>query len=278
MELPAKKLRQWNRVVVIPALIGGIAGFLVSSLIHPKYTSRSLVSEVRSENLDAWGPVILEDYEARLATIQREILASDRLLPMIERISVVKPGQEKRLVEEIRRNIRVEPALSGASKSELTANNKHGVPESEVLGFYVVYTDSSSRRAQQVCDGLVSVLMEEIWKQRIKSNDDTQRFLQSQVEYAKSNLKTMHDQFVKRGLDPRRDSQYKRAEKSYIELLTTLQQAKEGAQAESALGGELGIRRSPANLPNRRDFANRGLCAGVGFSAGLLVGIGLLLV
>jgi len=274
--MPAKP-RDWKRGVVIPALAGALAGLLISFLFPAKYTSRSLVSEVRPENLDAWGPVILEDYEERLATMQRQILASDRLLPMIERLSIVKPGQEERLVEGIRRNMRVEPALSGTSKSELTANNKHGVPQSEVLGFYVIYTDSSPRRAQQVCDGLISVLIEEIWKQRIKSNDDTQRFLESQIKYAHGDLQTMHAQLVRHGRNKRLANEYRRAQRSYTDLTNELEQEKAASVAESKLKSESDIASSPASLPESHVFRKRTLCAGAGLLGGLLVRIALFL-
>jgi len=269
--------RNWKRIVAIPALVGTLAGFLISFLFPAKYTSRSLVSEVRSENVDSWGPVILEDYEARLEAMRRQILASDRLLPMIERISIVKPGQAERLVEEIRRNLRVEPALSGTSKTELAADNKHGVQQSEVLGFYVIYTDSSPRRAQQMCDGLISVLMEEIWKQRIKSNVDTQRFLESQIKYALGDLQTMHAQLVRHGGNKRLANEYRRAQRSYTDLTNELEQEKAASVAESKLKSESDIASSPASLPESHVFRKRTLCAGAGLLGGLLVRIALFL-
>jgi uncharacterized protein involved in exopolysaccharide biosynthesis len=170
--------------------------------------------------------------------------------------------------------MRIDPALSGTSKCELTANNKHGVPQSEVLGFYVIYTDSSPRRAQQVCDGLISVLMEEIWKQRIKSNDDTQRFLESQIKYAQGDLQTMHAQLVRHGGNKRLANEYRRAQRSYTDLTNELEQEKAASRAERELKSE-SVKASPASLPESHVFRKRTLCAGAGLLGGLLVGIAL---
>jgi hypothetical protein len=247
------------------------------------YTSRSLVNDQQpSKTLDLWGPVILEDYEARLATVQQQVLAGDHLPRMIERIGIAKPGKEGGALEKVRRNMRVEPALAGTSKGEATASGKHAVPLNELLGFYVIYTDSSPRRAQQVCDELtsvlLSVLMEERRTARIKNNDDTRRFLESQVEYAKDNLKTMHDQLVKHDRNQKLASEYKREQDSYRDLTHKLEQVKGAAQAESELKSESDMTSSPASLPSTLDFPNRLRCAGAGLVAGLLLGIGLLFV
>ena len=277
MEMPLR-LRRWKRVV-IPALVLGIAGFLASFLFTPKYTSRALVSQQPSQTLDVWGPVIIEDYEARLTTVQQQVLASDRLPRMIERIGVAKPGEEGRVLEKVRRNMRIEPALSGANKVETTASGKHAVPLNELLGFYVIYTDSSPRRAQAVCDGLTSVLLsvliDDRRTQRIRQQDDTQRFLQSQQENARKELQAMHAQHIKNDRDQKLARDYEKTLKFSSEMLNKQRQAEAADQAATKSEGLLDMTSSPASLPESHVFRNLKLCTGAGLLVGLLLAIGL---
>ena len=59
---------------------------------------------------------------------------------------------------------------------------------SPVPGFYVNYTDSNAREAQQICNELTSLLLEENLKSREDVARGTTDFLSKQVEDTKHNL------------------------------------------------------------------------------------------
>src|SRR5207244_4366710 len=60
--------------------------------------------------------------------------------------------------------------------------------QSSVLGFQVGYTSSNSRQAQQVCNQLTSMFLEENLKAREQLAQGTTEFLSRQLEEAKHNL------------------------------------------------------------------------------------------
>jgi len=88
-------VRRRLRVILIPALLAPIAGFLVSYAFPPKYSSQSLVLVEGQKVPDNYvQPVITSDFTQRLATMQQQVLAGNRLRPMIERLG--SPSPEKR--------------------------------------------------------------------------------------------------------------------------------------------------------------------------------------
>ena len=83
------------KVILIPALLAPLAGFLVSYAFSPKYTSQSLVLVEGQKVPDNYvQPVVTADFTQRLATMQQQVLAGNRLRPMVERLGIAKPGEE----------------------------------------------------------------------------------------------------------------------------------------------------------------------------------------
>ena len=78
-------VRRRLKVILIPALLAPLAGFLVSYAFPPKYSSQSLVLVEGQKVPDNYvQPVITSDFTQRLATMQQQVLAGNRLRPMIE--------------------------------------------------------------------------------------------------------------------------------------------------------------------------------------------------
>jgi polysaccharide chain length determinant protein (PEP-CTERM system associated) len=192
-------VRRRLKVILIPALLAPLAGFLVSYAFPPKYNSQSLVLVEGQKVPDNYvQPVITSDFTQRLATMQQQVLAGNRLRPMIERLGITKPEEESALIQEIRANMTVEPVItdiSGAaaassssgsnkkSKSKKPAGNGTPLP-----GFYVNFTSSSPRRAQQICNELTGLLVEENLRTRSSVALGTTEFLGRQVDDAKHAL------------------------------------------------------------------------------------------
>jgi len=188
-------VRRRLKVILIPALLAPLAGFLVSYVFSPKYTSQSLVLvEGQKVPLDYVHPVITEDFTQRLATMQQQVLAANRLRPMIERLGIAKPGEEGKLIEDIRGGMTVTPVITditaaapaaGSSSKTKKKPSSSGPP---LPGFNVNFTSSNPRLAQQICNELTSLLLEENLRSRGDVTRGATEFLSRQVEEAKQAL------------------------------------------------------------------------------------------
>jgi len=181
-------LRRRMKVILIPALLAPLAGFLVSYLFSPKYTSQSLIMvEGQKVPVGIVQPVVTEDLTERIATLQQQVLSQSRLQPMLERSGLVKPGQSiDDVIESIRGNMTVQPVVTDLSQVG-TTKPKPG-QSSPVPGFNVNYTASNARQAQQICNELTSLMLEENLKSREEAARGTTDFLSKQVEDTKRNL------------------------------------------------------------------------------------------
>ena len=192
-------VRRRLKIILIPALLAPLAGFMVSYAFPPKYNSQALVLVEGQKVPDSYvQPVITSDFTQRLATMQTQILAGNRLRPMIERLGIAKSSEdETALVQEIRANMSVEPVITDISGSSSTASSgstkktKSKKPSGNATplpGFYVNYISSSPRRAQQICNELTGMLVQENLLTRSQAAQGTTDFLGRQVDDAKHAL------------------------------------------------------------------------------------------
>jgi len=180
-------LRRRMKVILIPALLAPLAGFLVSYAFPAKYTSQSLVLvEGQKVPEGIVQPVVTADLTERIATLQQQVLSQSSLQPMLERSGLAKQGQNMdEVIDNIRLSMSVEPVVTDLS--QVGAKKKPG-QGSPVPGFYVNYTAASAREAQQICNELTSLLLEENLKSREDVARGTTDFLSKQVEDTKHNL------------------------------------------------------------------------------------------
>src|SRR5580704_3796984 len=182
-------LRRRIKVILIPALVAPLAGFLVSYLFAAKYTSNSLVLVVGQKVPEGIvQSVVTEDLAQRIATLQQQVLSHERLQPMVERLGLAKPGEDAdEAIEIIRNNMTVEPVITDLSQIASSGKKKPG-QSSPVPGFTVGYTARSARRAQLICNELTSLLLTENLRSREDVARGTTDFLSKQVEDTKRNL------------------------------------------------------------------------------------------
>ena len=194
-------VRRRLKVILIPALLAPLAGFLVSYVFPPKYNSQSLVLVEGQKVPDQYvQPVITSDFTQRLATMQQQVLAGNRLRPVVERLGLAKPGEEGEVIQEIRTNMSIEPVItdisggaassssSSSGSTKKTKSTKKPGGGTPLPGFYVNYISSSPRRAQQICSELTSLLLEENLRMRETAARGTTEFLGRQVDDAKRDL------------------------------------------------------------------------------------------
>src|ERR1700678_2815490 len=110
-------LRRRLKVILIPALLAPAAGFAVSYFFSAKYTSQSLVLvEGQKVPEGIVQSVVTQDLAERIATLQQQVLSQSRLQPMIERLGLLKPGQNvDDAIEAIRSNMTVQPVVTDLS-------------------------------------------------------------------------------------------------------------------------------------------------------------------
>ncbi len=185
-------LRRRLQVILIPALLAPLAGFMVSYAFPPKYTSQSTVLVEGQKVPDSYvPPVITADFTQRLQTLSQQVRSSSRLRPMIESIALVKPDEENKLIEDIQLNMSVEPVITSLSAAPNSAGvsgakkKKASATDEPSPGFNVNYTDSNAVRAQKICNAVTSLIVDENLRSRAEVASSTTEFLSRQVADAK---------------------------------------------------------------------------------------------
>src|ERR1022692_168353 len=181
-------LRRRMRVILIPALLAPLAGFGVSYVFPAKYTSQSEVLVTPPKIPDVVvQQVFTEDLTQHITTIAQRVLSPAQLRPVVERLGLVKGGQNlEDVIANIQANMNIQPVPDISQFG--AAKKKPGQNSSPVPGFNVNYTASTAREAQQICTELTSMLLEEDLKSRQDATQGTTLFLTKQVEDAKQNL------------------------------------------------------------------------------------------
>lgn len=176
-------LRRRMKVILIPALIAPIAGFLISYAFSPKYTSQSLVLVEEQKVPEGYvKPVVTEDITQRIATMQQQVLSRNRLQPMIEKLKL-KGKNTDDLIDEIRQNVSITPVVPDIAQAQRKRGQGTDVP-----GFFINFTADNPRDAQAICSELTSMMLEENLKAREQVAQGTTDFLARQVDEAKHNL------------------------------------------------------------------------------------------
>ncbi len=80
-------LRRRAKVILVPALLAPIAGFLVSYVFTPKYTSQSTILVEGQKVPDTMvQPVATENLAARINTLIPQVTSQATLKPMLQKI------------------------------------------------------------------------------------------------------------------------------------------------------------------------------------------------
>lgn len=183
-------LRRRLKIILIPALLAPLAGFLISYAFPPKYTSQSLVLVEGQKVPDAYvQPVISSDFTQRIATLQQQVLSPSRLQPMLESMGISRQEEQSKLISQIQANVTVEPVITDMTAASAGSKKKKPSANAEPLpGFNVSYTDSRAQRAQQICNEITSLILTENSKSRADAAKGTTDFLSRQVDDAKRAL------------------------------------------------------------------------------------------
>jgi protein tyrosine kinase modulator len=177
--LQIARRRMWW--IIVPALIGPVIAYGISLRLPNRYTSQTLVLVEHQKVPDAYvQPVVTEVLNARLATMQEQILSRSRLQPVIERFGLyrdVPKATMEQKVDLMRKAVAVRPV-----------RGDFGYGGGGLPGFYIAFTTSNPRLAQQVCGEITSMFMAENLKLREQSAVGTTDFIKTQLVEAKRSL------------------------------------------------------------------------------------------
>ncbi len=183
-------LRRRAKVILIPALLAPLVGFLVLVPSLAKYTSQSLIlveGQKVPENMVQ--PVVSEDLTARMATLQQQVLSQSQ--------SAAGGGAAVSRKEQpgSRRDHRQHPAEhDGANRcrpicrSSAAARKKPGRRAMRCRVLRELHGARTPREAQQICTELTSLLMNENLKSVQAAATGTSDVLNRGIEDAKRNL------------------------------------------------------------------------------------------
>ena len=186
-------LRRRARVIFIPALVATVVGFLAYLVVNryfAKYTSTSTIlveGQKVPENMVQ--PVVSEDLGARMATLQQQVMSQTNLQPVVERVFPGMNSQEEGgMVDTIRQNMKLEQVPTdllqlGAKRRPGTVGNSGG--------FYISYTAPKPREAQQICNELTTLLVNENLKSVQAAAKGTSDVLSKGIEDAKRSLDSL---------------------------------------------------------------------------------------
>ena len=271
-------MRRWMKVILIPALLALLVGWLVSYAFPAKYTSQSLIL-VEGQRLPETmvQPVVSGGLTARIVTLQQQVLGRSALQPVVQRLQLSKtPEGVDDAIERIRGNMTIEP-VPELTEIGTTVKETQGSP---VPSFYLNFTASNPREAQAICSELTSLMITSNAKEIDETTKETADFLNRQVEEAKQKLDDLDRKvaaFRNQHVAASLVADYDNARKVYQDLLAKQSQFTMTSQAGMMQLGERMLVLNPASLPEDVDFPNRWLFAGGGLSAGLVFGSALAL-
>src|SRR6202011_2647171 len=101
------------KVILIPALLAPLTGFLASYAFSPKYTSQSTVLVEGQKVPDNYvQPVITADFTQRVQTLSQQVLSPSRLRPVIQSLNLGKPHEKNKHIKKNHNKIKRETVIT----------------------------------------------------------------------------------------------------------------------------------------------------------------------
>lgn len=169
-------------VVPICIVVCGALGASVATLLPKKYTSQTMVLVAKpTVPTEYVKPVVTEDLNRRLASMQEQILSRTRLEPVIEQFGLYHEDRNKvhmeELIDRLRKAIEISPL------APMTGTEDRSMP-----GFSVKVTFDNPQSAQQICTSITSMFMEQNASALEEQAVRTTSFLSEQLDEAKTKL------------------------------------------------------------------------------------------
>src|SRR5882762_3236206 len=166
--------RAW--LIVIPLVLGSATGYAIGSYLPNRYRSETLIMIVPQQIPDSYvKSTVSAKIEDRLATLSSQILTRSRL----ERIIL-----DLNLYVSLRRTLPMEDVVE-RMRRDIDPIKIEG---REAASFRISYVNEDARTAQKATERLASLFIEENLRDRENLAENTNQFLDSQLEDAKRRL------------------------------------------------------------------------------------------
>jgi polysaccharide chain length determinant protein (PEP-CTERM system associated) len=164
---------------LVPFLLGWLTVWTASWFMHSVYRSGTLILvEQPTVPQQFVMPNVAGDLQGRLNSITQQILSRTRLLHIIDQFNLYGKDRQRLspddLVERMRKDIGIELVRS-PDRQELTS-------------FNIYYSAGDPHTAQLVLSELTNLFISENLEVRQQQSENTTRFLESQLEQARTNL------------------------------------------------------------------------------------------
>jgi polysaccharide chain length determinant protein (PEP-CTERM system associated) len=175
-------LRRRKWLILVPVLLGPVVGYLTSKMVQTRYTSQTVVLIDQPKVPDSFvKPVVTDEMNQRLMTMQEQILSRSRLLPIIDRYGLAQGRTDATSIDDI---------VAGLRKSIIITPTRplEGTESRGVLGFSISYTGNDAQQTQAICNDITSMFIQENLQHREQRAEGTTEFLQKQLGDAKHTL------------------------------------------------------------------------------------------
>jgi polysaccharide chain length determinant protein (PEP-CTERM system associated) len=165
------------------AVVGcGALGLATAMALPKKYTSETLVLvDQPTVPTEFVKPVVTDDLNHRLSSMQEQILSRSRLQPIIEKFDLYAEERRKKSIDDLVEKLRTAVVVTPMEPMPGTQN--HSLP-----GFYVSVTYSNAEAAQEICSEITSMFMQQNTHEREQQAVQTTSFLNGQLDEAKKKL------------------------------------------------------------------------------------------
>ena len=175
-------LRRYWWIPVATTVLFGVVGLIATYVLPKKYTSTTIVLvEQPTVPSDIVKPIVSDDLNHRMASMQEQILSRSRLQPIVEKFNLYPDQRGKAhmddLIEQLRKSIEVE-----------LIQPTPGSVNRQPPGFHVSVTFDNPQQAQQICREVSSMFFEQNVKSREEKVKGTTDFLSQELAEAKTKL------------------------------------------------------------------------------------------
>src|SRR6202158_2264455 len=174
--------RRYWWIVPVTTLLAGAIGLIATLVLPKKYTSETVIlveqPTVSSKYVE---PVITENLNQRLTSMQEQILSRSRLQPIIENFALYPQDRNRVHIEDLVARLRTSINIKAMEPNP-------GTQRGQVPGFFVDVTFGIPQLAQQICTQVTSMFLEENARDREQKASQTTSFLSGQLDEAKAKL------------------------------------------------------------------------------------------
>ena len=172
-----RRRRWW---IAIPACLIPLGFVVVLYQLPNRYTSEATLLVVQQQVPERYvTPTATTDLNQALMAMTEEVLSRTRLLGIIEEFGLYRSEKKRlaaeQLVERMRRDVSITPLQSNPERREVNA-------------FKIAFITDSPNLAQEVTSRLTTLFIEENVKRRAEQSTTTTRFLNEQMDAAKTKL------------------------------------------------------------------------------------------